>query len=873
MNLVDPGKERRLREPLSSGDGKPHLLKRKHYPTDLRPSLDHSSFHPLQHSHRPARLSAIPARGVDAPSDAPIHAVQRKLRFADPCNCQYEMRKYSDKRWDRTLQQVSDKRFLVDSQCRPPKVPEKDRKFMRANQGMHRPRLRSNTGALGSSTIDPRNSSAIETPRKLYGAASHHRRQTHDPSSTRPTPFPTTHNRSQSSPDVGGNFTWESHPRGEYMLSRTMRVPSAKAPLQARAFTDSHAWNQQSYVVPIALQKPKNPTSNIRSSMRPSMADGSHFIETGDKQPQSRSSSRQILNLEPSGAVVSSHPYHPLRAEPAHTEVLANSQETLSSSSSVYDVRSTERSSIGTPNTSISAFSVSSLQKEVLKHDSWTVDDTLDMYAAGFDVDDAIDLYAAGFGDDEEIKHDSPESIPPEPTSLPEEAKGSEQPAEATNSKANHCVNITSQTPNRDCDSLEATVPASSTPQSDLLLPPPLRAPTASRDQYGFLKANQQITNSRYDVWNSSYNAVQERRFARWLSYMKEEGLPTDSPLEFPPRCAKTQRFIRKGIPPVWRGAAWFWYAGAEDYLQRDPDLYSMLVSCCPLALNQNDRQMIERDLHRTFPDNVHFKPDDPTGESTSSAGVEAPLLSSLRRVLQAFALCCPRIGYCQSLNFIAGLLLLFMSEEKVFWMLRIITSDYLPGTHSTSLEGANIDMWVLMAVLKEQMPGFWAKTINPEGNATNLDAKLPPVSLCTTSWFMSLFIGTLPIESVLRVWDMLFYEGSKTIFRVALGIFKLGEQRIKTVKDPMEIIQLVQTLPREMLDVVPLIKVACRRGGVSQEWVDKKRRERRLWYSRARASSTGSMVLPRKGTTRRAKPSTRKRPVWNVRAKPSREE
>jgi len=169
--------------------------------------------------------------------------------------------------------------------------------------------------------------------------------------------------------------------------------------------------------------------------------------------------------------------------------------------------------------------------------------------------------------------------------------------------------------------------------------------------------------------------------------------------------------------------------------------------------------------------------------------------------------------------------------------MLHIITTDFLPGTHEISLEGANVDLWVLMIALKESMPGIWAKIgVGGEEDTGVHGARLPPISLCTTSWFMSLFIGTGPIESVLRVWDVLFYEGSKALFRVALAIFKIGEQRIKDVSDSMEIFQVVQALPRGMLDVGMLTKVAWRRGGVSHEWVEKKRKERRKWYARERA-------------------------------------
>jgi len=138
---------------------------------------------------------------------------------------------------------------------------------------------------------------------------------------------------------------------------------------------------------------------------------------------------------------------------------------------------------------------------------------------------------------------------------------------------------------------------------------------------------------------------------------------------------------------------------------------------------------------------------------------METPIVQQLRRVLVAFSLHVPKIGYCQSLNFLAGLLLLFMSEEKAFWMLYILTHTHLPGTHEVNLEGSSVDQWVLMMSVRESLPNIWAK-IGGDLDGSDFDpdsARLPPVTLCTSSWFMSGFIGSLPIESVLRVWDCLF--------------------------------------------------------------------------------------------------------------------
>ncbi|ORY56626.1 uncharacterized protein BCR38DRAFT_355499 [Pseudomassariella vexata] len=380
-----------------------------------------------------------------------------------------------------------------------------------------------------------------------------------------------------------------------------------------------------------------------------------------------------------------------------------------------------------------------------------------------------------------------------------------------------------------------------------------------TRDRYGFRKENQYVTKEQYDSWNSGYTDYMARRRKKWTAFLKESGLMTDDPNRFPQRSAKTKRFVRKGIPPEWRGAAWFYYAGGPAIVAKHAGVYDSLLKA---EAKDVDDEAIERDLHRTFPDNIKFrsgKPSQAPPSRNSQQTVtepmgnaarpdETPMISSLRRVLHAFSIYNPRIGYCQSLNFLAGLLLLFVeSEEHAFWLLNIITRVYLPGTHELSLEGANVDLGVLMEALRDAMPAVWTKiggeldgsdAARPKRRArgknrvAELGQRLPPITLCMTAWFMSCFIGTLPIETTLRVWDIFFYEGSKTLFRIALAIFKTSEQEIRNVGDPMEIFQVVQTIPRRMIDANALMEACFKRrngfGHLSQEEVEKKRDERR---------------------------------------------
>ncbi|TQS36991.1 hypothetical protein Golomagni_02548 [Golovinomyces magnicellulatus] len=371
-----------------------------------------------------------------------------------------------------------------------------------------------------------------------------------------------------------------------------------------------------------------------------------------------------------------------------------------------------------------------------------------------------------------------------------------------------------------------------------------------TRDRYGFRKKTQYVSLEEYEAWNKPYTVYLARRKKKWIALMRQHNLPITSPNDFP-------RFIRKGIPPSWRGAAWFHYAGGPAMLAKYPGVYDDLVRRSLAGdMTQTDDEIIERDLNRTFPDNIRFKPDlDPQSPLYQEDPIETPILKSLRRVLRAFSIYHPTIGYCQSLNFLAGLLLLFMDEEKSFWMLNIITRIFLPGTHSLTLEGANVDLGVLMSSIKEMMPSVWAKIGNeldgkPSAPSFSAPMRLPPITLCTTAWFMSCFIGTLPIETTLRVWDSFFYEGSKTLFRIALTIFKLGEPQIRAVSDPMEIFQVVQGMPRGMMDCNHLMETCFkRRGGfvkLSQDDIERGREERRRGYEEERkrlATGTGAVI------------------------------
>lgn len=109
-----------------------------------------------------------------------------------------------------------------------------------------------------------------------------------------------------------------------------------------------------------------------------------------------------------------------------------------------------------------------------------------------------------------------------------------------------------------------------------------------------FRKQTQYVTLAEYEEWSSRYEETLERRRRKWEVLLRESGLSygEGGPVRFPPKSAKVKRYIRKGIPPEWRGAAWFWYAGGQKVMSKHAGLYEELVK---RGLDSPDSELIER--------------------------------------------------------------------------------------------------------------------------------------------------------------------------------------------------------------------------------------------------------------------------------------
>ncbi len=337
----------------------------------------------------------------------------------------------------------------------------------------------------------------------------------------------------------------------------------------------------------------------------------------------------------------------------------------------------------------------------------------------------------------------------------------------------------------------------------------------------------------------------------------------------FQPFSPVVKKAIRGGIPSHLRPAAWYFYSGGEALrakypsptatyesflLQPKPTAFFMLTD--RLKMDFRDilptNQLIRKDYFSASNSMINEAPDvgrvrilndrseSPEGLVRSRRNTIAtfehdpqappalstlPFLSRLYNVMVAFFIFRPKVEYCRSICTVAAtLLLVIQDEERTFWTLSALFSNYAAkedqSTETVVFEdfrqSANLSPTALSSnssisssgEAKTDVAGFkyFPSTMfkntstcgyaNRDGFKTIFAKKKPilaaelkaldiPVPLIATNWFQCLFIDVLPTEASMRVIDAFIGEGFKVLYRVALALFFLNDPELMAKLKP----------------------------------------------------------------------------------------
>mmetsp|Transcript_82340 Transcript_82340/g.182926 ORF Transcript_82340/g.182926 Transcript_82340/m.182926 type:complete len:558 (-) Transcript_82340:87-1760(-) len=284
----------------------------------------------------------------------------------------------------------------------------------------------------------------------------------------------------------------------------------------------------------------------------------------------------------------------------------------------------------------------------------------------------------------------------------------------------------------------------------ELLLPPPqggivpgqVVPRSRSRNRRG-----RSSSRTRHEVEETEPEAEPERddlaEIRKWEDMLRL-GLPMFKRLH----PSKFRRRTRRGLPSKVRWQVW--KAALEFNEQEASKDYAALS-----GIESQYCELIRLDIGRTFSELPEF---------------DEKRQEALFRILNAYANHSPSVGYCQGMNFIAGLLILTSegNEEEVFGMLvRLMDHVGLNGFYRERMpllrQYVKASDKLLAEMLPELRNHFLQENVQP--------------AVYLHQWFLTLFINIFPLSMVLIIWDVIMCNGLPSILSVTLAILQLLEE------------------------------------------------------------------------------------------------
>jgi len=246
---------------------------------------------------------------------------------------------------------------------------------------------------------------------------------------------------------------------------------------------------------------------------------------------------------------------------------------------------------------------------------------------------------------------------------------------------------------------------------------------------------------------------------------------------------SKARQLAMGGIPMQYRAQVYLRVSGAEAAMVARPGEFLRLAVALPnetTACAIKAMEDIEKDLSRTFTSHPDFR-----GDSW--------ITDAQRRILFALAMYAPEVGYVQGMNFLAGMLILLCRvskdkcdletsrgvqeaqnaiEERAFWLLVRLVLYILPPAFLGQTEDGNLaPMQGVHTALAE------VEQLVKSANAAFVD-QLETADLSVSDivlhWLPPLFVGKLPTETTLRIWDLLFTTGDSVICTAAAALLSI---------------------------------------------------------------------------------------------------
>eukprot|EP01119_Soliformovum_irregulare_P022237 TRINITY_DN7568_c0_g1_i3.p1 TRINITY_DN7568_c0_g1~~TRINITY_DN7568_c0_g1_i3.p1 ORF type:complete len:407 (+),score=83.09 TRINITY_DN7568_c0_g1_i3:3-1223(+) len=254
--------------------------------------------------------------------------------------------------------------------------------------------------------------------------------------------------------------------------------------------------------------------------------------------------------------------------------------------------------------------------------------------------------------------------------------------------------------------------------------------------------------------------------------------------------CALNLKFlIRKGVPDHFRGQVWSTSTGASEFNHKNPDYY-------PEVLKNVFGSRIPTAIAKIPEFGGKLRPDD---HFLTPAGIETG-----RRILCVIGMEHTDLSYVPVINDAVCLLLHFLTEADTYVIMNQML-EYMKTTSGSNVQyftpgRNNIQLFLhtFDSIIKKR-----SKTLFSHMQKLGIDCHS-----FADEWFLRLFVGSFPFQTVLRIFDAFLNEGSKILYRVALAFMKLHKDKLLASNDSADFIGILQRESSICFDSDGLMKV-----------------------------------------------------------------
>ncbi|KAK0159610.1 hypothetical protein PV327_010706 [Microctonus hyperodae] len=230
-----------------------------------------------------------------------------------------------------------------------------------------------------------------------------------------------------------------------------------------------------------------------------------------------------------------------------------------------------------------------------------------------------------------------------------------------------------------------------------------------------------------------------------------------------------------KGLPTAIRGH--IWKLGISNNLNLNSKIYD---ECLNKMANNDTNEIltaIKLDVSRTFPTLCVFQHG-------------GPLFESLNKILAAYCIIYnPEIGYVQGMSFIGAILNLNMEPCDVFiCFANLLNNPCHKAAFTLNQNKMNIYYKIFSDLFSINLPRLYLHFIT---------TGLTP-DFYLLEWLYTIYAKAMPLDVVCRIWDLFIRDGDEFLFRTALGVLNLYQEKL-LLMDFVRSAQFLIKLPNDL--------------------------------------------------------------------------